>query len=69
MGEPNIMDQLTNREQQVARLLAAGMDQKQIAHQLNVKACTVYRHTDNVRRKTGLTTVGIAVSVAMAGDK
>ena len=62
----NIMDQLTARQQQVARLLAQGLTQEQIAHQLGIRPGTVRAHTSNMRRSTGInstTTIAIKAFV------
>ena len=56
------MDKFTPRQQQVARLLAQGMTQQQIAHKLGIKAGTVYKHSENMRRRSGVnSTTSIAI--------
>ena len=63
-----IMDKFTPRQQQVARLLAQGMTQQQIAHRLGIRPNTVYRHTDNMRRRAGVdSTVTIAIKAMAEG--
>ena len=53
-GEMSIMDQLTPRQQDVARLLGQGLSQQQIAYILKVKPGTIRRHTSNMRERTGI---------------
>ena len=56
------MDQLTKRQREVAKLLAAGLTQRQIAHILRISSRTVYDHTNNMRRRTGIeSTTAIAI--------
>lgn len=62
------MDKLTPRQKQIAQLLSQGYSQKQIAHNLTISRHTVYDHTRNMRRRTGVTTVGIAVKVAQVRE-
>ena len=55
---PKSADQaaLTRREQQVLRLIAAGMSNKQIARELNIVENTVKVHVKNLLRKLNLRT-------------
>ena len=62
----SIMDKLTNRERQIAKLLATGMTQRQIAHALGIKAGSCYNHTQRMRDRTGETTVSLAVKAALS---
>ena len=50
----SIMDKFTNRQREVAKLLAQGLTQQQIAHRLGVQSGTVRRHTSNMRARTGI---------------
>ena len=64
-----IMDNFTDRQQQVARLLAQGLTQEQIAHQLGIHPGSVRRHTANMRRSTGInSTTTIAIKAYMELD-
>ena len=60
----SIMSQLTNREKDVARLLAAGRSQRDIARILCLQPDTVYGYTKRMRVKTGYSTSGIAIKAA-----
>lgn len=50
----NVNTSLTNREQEIASLLACGFSEKEIANRLNITATTVNNHTRNIRNKFGL---------------
>lgn len=43
--------QLTNRESQILRLLATGMNNPQISDELHISRCTVEQHRKNINRK------------------
>jgi DNA-binding NarL/FixJ family response regulator len=59
------LEGLTPRERQVARLVAEGMLNKQIAARLGVTTATVKDHVHNVLEKTGLQNrAAIAAAVA-----
>lgn len=60
------MSKLTKREREVARLLASGKTQQQIAHALTVAPVTVYTYTWRIRRKTGAETTAQAVACLVA---
>ncbi|MCJ2182749.1 helix-turn-helix transcriptional regulator [Novosphingobium sp. 1949] len=45
-------EHLTAREIDVLELIALGMSAKEIALELEISACTVVRHVENVRLKT-----------------
>jgi non-specific serine/threonine protein kinase len=45
---------LTSREQQVARLVARGFTNRQIASELVVTEATAAKHVENIREKLGL---------------
>jgi DNA-binding NarL/FixJ family response regulator len=60
-----IMDSLTQREQDVVRLLAQGMRHGDIARALHIEYDTVCKHAAAARRKTGAdTTMQLAIKVA-----
>jgi DNA-binding NarL/FixJ family response regulator len=48
-------DQLSDREQQVLRLVAAGLANKQIARRLGIAESTVKVHTSSIFRRLGVT--------------
>lgn len=45
-------EHLTSREMEVLQLVALGLSAKEIAIKLEISACTVVRHVENVRLKT-----------------
>jgi len=53
--EPAPPDQLSDREKQVLRLVAAGLANKQIARRLGIAESTVKVHTGNIFRRIGVT--------------
>jgi DNA-binding NarL/FixJ family response regulator len=53
--EPPPADQLSDRERQVLRLVAAGLANKQIARRLGIAESTVKVHTSNIFRRIGVT--------------
>lgn len=60
------MSRLTTREQEVARLLAQGKRQTDIARLLVISPRTVEHHVANARRKTGAQSAfDLAVRVAV----
>jgi DNA-binding NarL/FixJ family response regulator len=62
----SIMDSLTQREQDVVRLLAQGMRHGDIARTLCIEYDTVCKHAAAARRKTGAgTTMQLAVKAAV----
>lgn len=56
---------LTTREQQVARLLATGSSQVEIARRLCISVRTVHHHVKSARTKTA-TPSAFALAVAVA---
>lgn len=62
--EPKI-EILTKREQQVLKLVAAGLANKNIAHQLNISSRTVEVHRSNLTRKLGIKTTAGLVKYAI----
>jgi DNA-binding NarL/FixJ family response regulator len=52
---PPLADQLSEREKQVLRLVAAGLANKQIARRLGIAESTVKVHTGNIFRRIGVT--------------
>jgi DNA-binding NarL/FixJ family response regulator len=56
---------LTAREQEIARLVAQGLNQRQIAERLCISPATVKTHVDSARCKTGSPRmIDLAVKVA-----
>jgi DNA-binding NarL/FixJ family response regulator len=53
--EPPPAEQLSDREKQVLRLVAAGLANKQIARRLGIAESTVKVHTGNIFRRIGVT--------------
>lgn len=59
------MSVLTNREREIALLLAQGKSQSRIARQLVISRYTVYNHIKAIRHKTGASSAfEVAVRVA-----
>ena len=56
---PAESSQLSNREREVLRLMADGMTVAKIARKLGIKKSTVETHRANMRKKTGLSLVGL----------
>ena len=52
--EPPLTEQLSDREKQVLRLVAAGLANKQIARRLGIAESTVKVHTGNIFRRIGV---------------
>jgi DNA-binding NarL/FixJ family response regulator len=48
-----MLDKLSTREQQVAKLLMKGVSNKEIARALDVEVVTAKRHVGNILRKLG----------------
>lgn len=53
----NAMDNLTNREFEIAKLLAAGYNNMEISNHLNIKASTVSTYRNRVFEKLGIDSV------------
>jgi DNA-binding NarL/FixJ family response regulator len=53
--EPPPAEQLSDREKQVLRLVAAGLANKQVARRLGIAESTVKVHTGNIFRRIGVT--------------
>ena len=53
--KPDAWAPLTPREQEVARLVASGMANRQIASKLVVTPATAAKHVEHIREKLGLT--------------
>lgn len=66
----NFVESLTERELEVARLVAEGLLNKQIADRLSISLATVKMHRGNVTRKLGVrSAVAIARALERAGEK
>lgn len=48
----NPSEHLTDREREIAELVALGLSAKEAALELGIAPCTVERHVENVRLKT-----------------
>jgi DNA-binding NarL/FixJ family response regulator len=59
---------LTARETEVLRLLAEGLEQKDIAGQLFISRRTVGTHIENITRKLGVRSRAQAVALAYRED-
>lgn len=64
--KPELDMRLTEREREVMALIADGCQRDEIAERLHISPCTVARHRDNIKAKTGTRTVGEMVSWWMA---
>ena len=66
----NFVESLTERELEVARLVAEGLLNKQIADRLSISLATVKMHRGNVTRKLGVrSAVAIARALERAGEQ
>jgi DNA-binding NarL/FixJ family response regulator len=65
---PAVASKLTNREMEVLRLLADGLDQDEIARQLFITRKTVGTHIENTMRKLGVRNRAQAVALAYRED-
>lgn len=65
---PDVTDQLTNREQDVLRLLAEGKASSEIATLLVITPKTVSTHVDHVLKKLGVSSRAQAVALAYRRD-
>jgi two-component system response regulator NreC len=63
--EKNVLDGLTEREQEVLRYLAEGTNNNEIAAALVISAKTVARHRENIMQKLGLHSRGELVRYAI----
>ena len=61
---PRVALKLTGRETEVLRLLAEGLEQKDIAGQLSISPRTVGTHIENITRKLGVRSRAQAVALA-----
>jgi two-component system, NarL family, nitrate/nitrite response regulator NarL len=66
-NEPSFFVHLSNREREVARLLAAGRCNKDIATQLAISLGTVKDHVHAVLKKSGLTSRLEVATAFMSG--
>jgi DNA-binding NarL/FixJ family response regulator len=65
---PSVASKLTNREMEVLRLLAEGLEQDDIARQLFITRKTVGTHIENIMRKLGVRSRSQAVALAYRED-
>ena len=65
---PSLASRLTPREMEVLRLLADGIGQDEIAHQLFISRKTVATHLEHVLQKLGVRTRAQAVALAYRED-
>ena len=65
---PSVALKLTARETEVLRLLAAGLEQEEIASQLFISRRTVGTHIENITRKLGVRSRVQAVALAYRED-
>jgi DNA-binding NarL/FixJ family response regulator len=64
----SVASKLTNREMEVLRLLAEGLEQNDIARQLFITRKTVGTHIENIMRKLGVRSRSQAVALAYRED-
>lgn len=64
----SVASKLTNREMEVLRLLAEGLEQSDIARQLFITRKTVGTHIENIMRKLGVRSRSQAVALAYRED-
>ena len=64
----SVASKLTNREMEVLRLLAEGLEQDDIARQLFITRKTVGTHIENIMRKLGVRSRSQAVALAYRED-
>jgi len=50
----SIMDKFTPRQRQIAKLLAQGLTQQQIAHKMGIRPNTVRSQTARMRARSGV---------------
>ncbi|MEM1235911.1 MAG: LuxR C-terminal-related transcriptional regulator [Pseudomonadota bacterium] len=62
---PLLYEFLSDREKDVLSLLAKGMNNTQIAHELGISEVTVRLHTTGARKKMGATTRAQAIALAL----
>ena len=62
------LDRLSVREREVARLLAQGMANKEVARQLNISDNTVHVHRQHVMEKTGISSMAELARLILKAD-
>ena len=67
-GARALLDQLTPRQFEVMQLLATGMLNKQVGHQLGLTEKTVKVHRGNVMKKLGITSVAGLVRLIVQAE-
>lgn len=60
------LETLTTREREVLKLVAEGMGNKQVAHQLSLSVKTVEKHRSSLMRKLGLRNVAMLAAYAIS---
>ena len=65
---PSVASKLTNREMEVLRLLAEGLEQQEIARQLFISRKTVGTHIEHILAKLGVRSRAQAVALAYRED-
>ncbi len=63
-ARPAVADQLTARQVEIIRLMAAGLTNSEIAQELVLSDHTVHRHVANILAKLGVRSRAAAVSIA-----
>jgi len=56
MGDVDVLQTLTNRENEVLNLIGSGYENREIAQSLSIEEKTVKNHINNIYSKLGLTT-------------
>jgi two-component system, NarL family, response regulator LiaR len=64
IGEPRVGDDLSEREREVLRLVAAGLSNGQIAERLGITRATVKYHVGSILGKLGVATRPEAIALA-----
>lgn len=62
---PTLLQNISNREQEVLRLTAAGLNPAYVADKLNISAATVSQHLKNIRVKLNVRNTTHAVAYAI----
>jgi ATP/maltotriose-dependent transcriptional regulator MalT len=65
MTEDNMHRELTDRENQVLKLIAAGLTNREISHSLEISESTVENHIHHIYEKLGISRRAQAVAYAL----